>query len=275
MELGSENSTGYGPMTLRKVMKLSETNYHIWRKHIEHVLLAKGLLAIALEGVPEGTELTFNHTMLIEKARGLVLLTIPQRLFYLTEDASNLKELFRNLEAHFLSSTMANKRIIKRQWNTYQMEPNDSISNHISKLKELAESMAATLQPIEDSEMKAALLETLSDNYEGIRTALEISGRDLSLADIIIHLRDFERTRASTAKLTNGTQGALYAGNHSKRSSARQQNKPNRTSSGTCAYCQNPGHFWKDCTGLRRANETGKYREGWRNRTPPSRADRT
>ncbi len=160
---------------------LTEDNFQLWIESLKAVLLSKGLWKITTKGPQEETKDETKTLQSVEKAFGLIYLSIPQRMYYIINVTKEPKEALEALHAHFESTSQANKRIIKRQWNNYQMSPDHSISTHVSKITELTNKMKAVGLTLTEEEQRGALLGTLCDAYKVIRTTLELQ-HDLSYA---------------------------------------------------------------------------------------------
>ena len=123
------------------------------------------------------------------------------------------------------------------------MGVDESMSEHINKMKELAGQLEAVGASITEEDQVATLLCSLPDSYDSLITALESRAGDLSLEFVTARLLHEEHKRKETIPTSEGGEKALLS---TKYDQVNPRNpKPKRK--GKCHNCGIPGHWAREC----------------------------
>uniref|UniRef100_A0A1X7U1E6 CCHC-type domain-containing protein n=1 Tax=Amphimedon queenslandica TaxID=400682 RepID=A0A1X7U1E6_AMPQE len=127
--------------------------------------------------------------------------------------------------------------MLKKQYFRMEMKEGTSMEEHIKRMKELTDRLAALNAPITEEDQVVTLLESLPSSYSNLVTALEdknvitLSYTQQSL------MNEEQRLKWSSGKTANNGTGRALAGKHEKGGHMREM----------CFQCGEAGHFHKDC----------------------------
>ena len=122
------------------------------------------------------------------------------------------------------------------------MGVDDSMSEHINKMKELASQLEAVGASITEDDQVATLLYSLPESYNSLITALESRADDLTLEFVTARLLHEEHKRKQNSLTSDTGEKALL----SKHDRTNQKSfKPKRK--GKCHNCGIPGHWAREC----------------------------
>jgi hypothetical protein len=121
------------------------------------------------------------------------------------------------------------------------MGVDESMSEHINKMKELASQLEAVGASITEDDQVATLLCSLPESYSGLITALESRADDLKLEFVTARLLHEEHKRKENLLTPDAVERALF----SKHDRSGQKTRPKRK--GKCHNCGIPGHWAREC----------------------------
>ena len=150
---------------------------------------------------------------------------------------------WKALGDHFERDTLVNKLMLKKQYFRMEMKEGTSMEEHIKRMKELTDRLAALNAPVTEEDQVVTLLGSLPSSYSNLVTALE--ARDvitLSYAQQSL-INEEQKLKGSSGKTANDGTGRALAGKHEKGGQ--------KTREKTCFQCGEAGHFRRDCPKIR------------------------
>jgi len=90
---------------------------------------------------------------------------------------------------------VANKLFLKKRYFRTVMEEGSSISDHIKRMKELTDKLAALQAPVAPQDQVVTMLGSLPPSYDNVVTALEVRVDDLTLDFVHQSLLNAEQKR--------------------------------------------------------------------------------
>ena len=160
----------------------------------------------------------------------------------LVRTATTAKEAWLKFESHYKVKSLANKLFLRKKYFTMSMGVDDSMSEHINKMKELASQLEAVGASITEDDQVATLLCSLPESYNSLITALESRADDLTLEFVTARLLHEEHKRKETSSTSDTGEKALL----SKHDRTNQKSfKPKRK--GKCHNCGIPRHWAREC----------------------------
>jgi hypothetical protein len=226
------------------IAKLEGTkNWQVWKYQMQTVLEAKDLW-----GYVDGTntrpasnadqQAAFDKSE--KKAKALLVTAINSDLVYLITECQKPKQIWDKLKQRFERDTIASKLFLKQKYFSMKMKDDDSIEEHLRRMKEITDQLAAIRAPIPEEEQIVAILLSLPRNYNTIVTALTAKGDDLQLSQVQQALINEEEKRLQI-KVSKSNDNRFDKGESALRHE-KSTRKPIR-----CYECNQEGHISRNC----------------------------
>ena len=161
----------------------------------------------------------------------------------LVRSATTAKEAWSKLEGQYEVKSLANKLFLRKKYFTMTMGQDESMSEHINKMKELASQLDAVCASITEEDQVATLLCSLPDSYGSLITALESRADDLTLEFVTARLLHEEHKRKEKSSSFESGEKALLSSKGNRVS--ERFPKPKRK--GKCHNCGIQGHWAREC----------------------------
>ena len=234
--------------SLLRIEKFKGENFHLWKFKMQMVLEEKDLWNIVkgdeVEPAEEGTTETQRRQFQKRERKALatICLSLGDEQLSLVRTATTAKEAWSKLESHYEVKSLANKLFLRKKYFTMSMGVDESMSEHINKMKELASQLEAVGASITEDDQVATLLCSLPESYNGLITALESRADNLTLEFVTARLLHEEHKRKESLSTQDAGEKALL----SKHDRTNQRGfKPKRK--GKCHNCGIPGHWAREC----------------------------
>ena len=245
--------------SLLRIEKFSGENFHLWKFKMQMVLEEKDLWGIVKgdeveptdEGTTDAQRRQFQRRE--RKALATICLSLGDEQLSLVRSAATAREAWSKLESQYEVKSLANKLFLRKKYFTMSMGVDESMSEHINKMKNLAGRLEAVGASITEDDQVATLLCSLPESYNGLITALESRADDLTLEFVIARLLHEERKRKENLSAPDAGEKALF----SKNDRGNQKNFRNKKK-GKCHNCGIPGHWAREC----RKPKRDKSKEG-------------
>ena len=170
------------------------------------------------------------------KAMAAICLSMEDSQLPLVRSASGAFDAWSKLEDHFEKKSLANKLFLRRRFFTAMMDEGDDVLSHINKLKTLAEQLDAVGAPVSEDDLVITLLESLSESYQFLITALESRADTLTWELVTSRLLHEDMKRKE-----QGGDGAVV-GQAFMTSDKKRNGRPSKKT-GACNYCSKTGHW--------------------------------
>ena len=244
--MATSGNDEYG--SLLRIEKFKGENFHLWKFKMQMVLEEKDLWNIVkgdeVEPAEEGTTETQRRQFQKRERKALatICLSLGDEQLSLVRTATTAKQAWSKLESHYEIKSLANKLFLRKKYFTMSMAVDDSMSEHINKMKELASQLEAVGASITEDDQVATLLCSLPESYNALITALESRADDLKLEFVTARLLHEEHKRKENLLTPDAGEKALL----SKHDRPNQRSlKPKRK--GKCHNCGIPGHWAREC----------------------------
>ncbi len=130
--------------SLLRIEKFKGENFHLWKFKMQMVLEEKDLWNIVkgdeVEPAEEGTTETQRRQFQKRERKALatICLSLGDEQLSLVRTATTAKEAWSKLKSHYEVKSLANKLFLRKKYFTMSMGVDESMSEHINKMKELA-----------------------------------------------------------------------------------------------------------------------------------------
>ena len=137
---------------------------------------------------------------------------------------------------------------------SYQMDENDDVVSHITKLKNIWKDLKVELERDENSDLllMCQIIETLPDKFFSFASSWRLLNKtERTVGTLTNQLCSYERALAGKSE-SSKNQEVLFARASSQKSSQRLKNQKqnklfNKSTGLICHYCKAPGHIVRNC----------------------------
>lgn len=109
-----------------------------------------------------------------------IIMAISTSQLYLVTSFDQPKNAWDALRDHFERDTLANKLLLKKQYFRTEMKEGMSMQDHMKKMKELTDKLAAIDAAISDEDQVVTLLGSLPQSGDSIKTSRSAMRSSLS-----------------------------------------------------------------------------------------------
>lgn len=256
-------------LSVSRVELLTDKNYFVWALKVRALLRARKLFKEVIENpepptsanleTPEGKARQIWESK-NDEAFGILIMTISEEQagqFLVETKAKNLWEELRKLHE---GNAQDRKIDIGLELKNIRMQSNESVSEYITRAKNIASRSATLGYPIELREVSYHVVRGIHPKLEKVATVLRTQ-RNLKLEEIQQALLEEERHSTQTRSVENTT----WKDEKAYRAT-RQINRRQDSYSG-CYICGKQNHKAKECFHKKDRNDTssnnrktGKYR---------------
>ena len=232
-----------------RIEKFNGQNFHLWKFKIQMILEEKDLWKIVIgdEVEPNGEGTTDTQRRQYQrrerKAFATICLSLGDEQLSLVRSARTAKDAWAKLESHYEVKSLANKLFLRKKYFTTSMGPDDSMTEHLNKMKDIASQLEALGASVSEEDQVATLLCSLPDSYSGLITALESRADDLSLEFVTARLLHEEQKRKESNESKDIGEKALLC-QKSKNDKVKNTKFKRK---GKCHNCGLPGHWAREC----------------------------
>lgn len=253
------------------INKFDGSNYRQWKFQVNCALRAKGLLEIVKGELVKPNDDTGGKLVKWDKDDAIAMFTITSAMdlkqITLVENCTSSKEIIDKLNSIYEQKSEMNKMIVHERFHQYKMESNDSMSQHVAKVENLARQIKEAGDECSDMAIMTKILGSLPQKYRNLRQAwLSLDETKQTNVNLTARLLDEEVSLTSYEE----TETALNVSKPTTNSTGTKP-KSNRYHKQrvTCYNCQKKGHYARDCRGQKKNTNENRSNES-KNKTPQS-----
>lgn len=134
------------------VTKFDGKNYRQWKFQMTFALKAKGLNDVVSDTKAKPIDVPGIEKWETNDAIAMFTLTTAMDLSQITliENCTTAKQMIEKLDSIYEQKSETNKMLVHERFHQYKMEINDSISQHIAKVENLAKQIRETGEVLSD-----------------------------------------------------------------------------------------------------------------------------
>ncbi len=219
------------------VVPLSGANYATWRVQCQMALKKEGLWNIVTGEETAPGEGEANREKFIarkDRALAIVVLAIDPNLLYLIGEPDDPVKVWEKLQEQFMRKSWVNRLELRRKLYSLKLLEGESVLEHVRKMTELFNGLAAVGDPLSDEDRVVHLLASLPESYSVLVTALEASPEVPKIELVTERLLHEERKLRSSS-------------NDQDIRALASRVRVTRGLKVRCYYCDEVGHFKRDC----------------------------
>ncbi|KAK9105545.1 hypothetical protein Scep_022389 [Stephania cephalantha] len=200
----------------------------------------------------------------------MVIIILSESVLAQVVGLSTSREVWESLRKHFSSQSQSRVLYLKRELQNMR-KGNKTMAEYYLHAKQLADNLAASGNPISNTDLQHMMLGGLDSSYDPIVTVLTATAANLHMDDFYSNLLAYEmRWEAQNASSPqpianlahhgssrpnngynnfNGTRNRSGSQGHKNRSSNKAQSRPppNRNAQGPCQLCGRKNHTALEC----------------------------
>ena len=230
------------------MIKLTATNYTLWRPRMEDLLNYKDLFdPIEMEGKNPDPTKEGEWKKLNKKVIGQIRQWIDHSVFHHVAQEIDAYALWKKLEDMYQAKTARNKALLMRRLVNLKLRGGTSVAEHTSEFQSLVNQLYTVELKLGDEEQALLLLSSLPDSWETLVVSLSNSAPNGKLTMSMVKDALFnEETRRKdigsdqSHALVTEKRGRQREGNQSRwrgRSKSRGRSTDGRKPTYRCYHC--------------------------------------
>lgn len=219
-------------------------NYEEWSFAMENFLILEGLNKCI-----DGTE---SDSVLVQKAKAKIILSLDPSLYVHVRDAVTAKDVWDKLKEFYANKSFTRKIGLLRNLTSLKLENCSNMEEYVSQTMEISQKLDKTGLKLGTELVGSLLLAGLPERYSPMVMAIEHSGIPITSDVIKTKLLDMQDDSSSTT-------ASAFTSRMSNRT--KRQNKYNRSKSDKdkndviCFKCKKPGHYMSKCPNLNKSGQ--------------------
>jgi hypothetical protein len=126
-----------------------------------------------------------------EEARQVIVMSVDDNQNAYLFEETTAKGMWDRLKEAYQETSVANTLRLKSVFNSYKKNPEQSMADHVNKVREMAQELKAIGVTVPKEDIILILLDSLPEDYRMVKSSLK-SQRDLSVELVCARLKEEE-----------------------------------------------------------------------------------
>ena len=251
--------------SVRNVAKFNGTNFQGWKFQMNALFIANGIKDV-IDGTrarPNDPNSADAKAWVKEDAKAMFLISSAMDFGQLESllVCTSSKEMWDKLCGLHEQRSATNKLLLAQKFHEYRMSPGDTMTQHISKVQNMAAQIIDVGETVSDTLIMAKLLGSLSSKFCNFQTAWDSVDPTRQTIENLL-----ERLLREEARLDNAEKDSTSAFAAHKHSDATQKKESDKQvgkgkKSVQCFKCKKRGHYASQCRSDRKDSDSGDSRD--------------
>ena len=170
---------------------------------------------------------------------------------------TSAKKLWEALKEKYMKKSLENKLYIEKKLYCFTYTPGISMNDHVNSFNKILADWLNLDEKFEDEDKALLLLNSLLDEYDHLTTIL-LHGKDNVIFDDVSSVLYNSKTRKKDRKDHRDTvaEALIARGCSQSRKPGKRSKSKGRSAKDECAFCQEKGHWKKNCPKLQKGKTT-------------------
>ena len=171
-----------------EVVKFDGTgNFGLWQTRVKDLLAQQGIMKALCPQKPESMDAD-DWEELQQRAAETIRLCLADDIMYHVMSLKSPDEIWKKLEAQFMSKSLTNKLYLKQRLYGLKMQEGSDLAQHVNVFNQIITDLVRLDVKIEDEDRAMILLCSLLSSYEHLVTTLTYGKETIKVEEITIAL---------------------------------------------------------------------------------------
>lgn len=239
----------------KNVTKLVGNNYQTWKFQVTALLMANGVFDIVSgDRVMPGEEAENQNARkqwVKDNAKAMIIIStsIGESQLECLLTCTSAKQMWDQLSSIHEQKTASNKLVLTQRFHEHRMSTNDSVVQHIAKIRNMASTLRDLGENVSDISVMAKILGSLPAKYHALQTAWDSVPENNQTIDNLQErlIKEESRLMAEEDHVTALAVTNKDANQKSVDSKPNKGQKNKKKKDFECFYCHKKGHYERNC----------------------------
>ncbi|CAJ2654885.1 unnamed protein product [Trifolium pratense] len=234
-----------------------KNDFGLWKVKVRAILTQQKCVE-ALLGISNMPNTLSNaeKSEMNDKALSVIILCLADNVLREVAKEKTAAAMWTKLDALYMMKSLAHKQCLKERLFFFRMVENKPVVEQLSEFNKIIDDLANIDVNLEDEDKAFHLLCALPKSLENLKDAL-LYGKEgtITLDEVQSALRTKELTKLRDLRVDDSAEGLNVMRDRSendgrgkgKKYGSKSRPKGDNGGRFRCFYCQDPGHFKKDC----------------------------